>query len=431
MLTGMALNRFNRRPTLGAAFLLALLLGSCGPLQTLRIEGIEPRDGSTGVPTRVSVTGEGFEDRAVLQLLDSSGSTLALDAEISEHGKTLSTVIPAGLEEGVYDVRIAGPTGDADTLPGAFTLYGGGIEIVFLDVGQGDATFIRSPRGDALLKDAGTLEAGRMVVVPFLEGRDALPPTHLIVSHRHEDHYGGMVAIMEGPDGVPGTEDDRLPSGLLLHNDPAESCSSVVCGRYDAVSRETARVAQLGESIDLGADVEARVVAVSGHLKGGTFIQPQSENAASVAIVVQFGNLRVFVGGDLTGGGFETDDMETPLSAYIPPIHVLRANHHGSASSTNRAFAENLAPAAAVISAGRDNPYCHPHSQVLSRLEMVGAHILLTNPGIANPTPECPAATTLPEGSIVANGHIRLESLDGRNYSIGPISAAALQLATH
>ncbi len=421
---------------LGAVSLL-LLLGACGPTSDLFIETVVPADSATGLETTLIVHGEQFQPNARIHL-EHGGSTsvVVLPSHVNEDGTTAAALVPSGMEAGTYDVTLVNKGGTSRTHQHAFTLYDGGVEITFLDVGQGDSTFVRSPRGDSLLKDAGTPEAGETAVIPFLSRLGALPPTHIITSHRHNDHMGGVVEILEGPNGEPGTSNDHHPHGLLLHNRDSPPCDTLICKRYEAAAGVAgARPAELGETISLGAGVEVEVVAVNGALLGGITLDPgdeeslEGENASSVAVVITFGDLRVFVGGDLTGGGNETVDMETPLSAAIAPIHVLRVNHHGSATSTNESFLHNLEPAASVVSAGLDNPHCHPHRSVMKRLQSVGAHIFLTTPGIVDAVATgCGEPTFMPPGAVPEHGHIRMESTDGRSYQIGPLEGELIEL---
>src|SRR6478736_692743 len=76
-----------------------------------------------------------------------------------------------------------------------------GISLTFLDVGQGDATLIRTPHGGAILVDAGPagngLDAGRKVVAPYLARLGIRRLDAMILSHAHLDHYGGMPAVLD------------------------------------------------------------------------------------------------------------------------------------------------------------------------------------------------------------------------------------------
>jgi len=80
--------------------------------------------------------------------------------------------------------------------------------------------------------------------------------------------------------------------------------------------------------------------------------------------------------GDLTGGGFsgdlDTKDLESHLAELVGPITVVHLNHHGSRTSSNVNYLDGLLPKAAVISAGLDNDFGHPHWDVLKRLEERG-----------------------------------------------------------
>ncbi len=82
------------------------------------------------------------------------------------------------------------------------------LEITVLDVGHGDATLVRSPRGDTLLIDGGPVGPQTADLLATLRRWDALPPDHMIVTHRDPAHLGGIVFLLSGPDAQPGTDDD-------------------------------------------------------------------------------------------------------------------------------------------------------------------------------------------------------------------------------
>jgi competence protein ComEC len=80
------------------------------------------------------------------------------------------------------------------------------LEIVFLDVGQGDCSFIRTPSGVTILIDAGgspywmgedAYDPGESIVVPYLKSRGIDTLDYVIVSHPHGDHFGGMFAVLK------------------------------------------------------------------------------------------------------------------------------------------------------------------------------------------------------------------------------------------
>jgi hypothetical protein len=73
------------------------------------------------------------------------------------------------------------------------------------------------------------------------------------------------------------------------------------------------------------------------------------------------------LGGDITGGGLGTPDIETAISNSLQPLAWVKVPHHGSRSSSNRALVNASKPRLAVFSLGDDNPFCHPAPEVVGR----------------------------------------------------------------
>jgi hypothetical protein len=113
----------------------------------------------------------------------------------------------------------------------------------------------------------------------------------------------------------------------------------------------------------------------------------------------------MWLGGDLTGGGSSTADVETPASLACGDVDVYKLNHHGSSTSTSLNLVANLRPELAVVSCGAGNSFGHPTSTVVNRLNQAAAAraLLSTTTG---------SASTI--GFGVA-GTIRIDT-DGRRY---------------
>ncbi|HEY1101636.1 MAG TPA: hypothetical protein VGF99_22040, partial [Myxococcota bacterium] len=146
-----------------------------------------------------------------------------------------------------------------------------------------------------------------------------------------------------------------------------------------------------------------------GVLDGAT-----DSNEQSLAVVVRYAGRSIFVGGDLTGGGLGSADVEAVAAGVVGPVDVLRVNHHGSATSTSPGFLDALSPSVAVISAGTDNVYCHPEASVIERLSAAGPTLFSTGAGITETDGRCTTTTTWPQGAFVGVGTIELVvSADG------------------
>lgn len=97
-------------------------------------------------------------------------------------------------------------------------------------------------------------------------------------------------------------------------------------------------------------------------------------NGASMVLRVSYGSFSILLTGDLEGKGEE----ELLSSGLCSRCTVLKAAHHGSRNSGSEAFLEQTAPKAALISAGQENRYGHPHEETLKRLQDCGCSIYST-----------------------------------------------------
>ncbi len=230
--------------------------------------------------------------------------------------------------------------------------------VLAIDVGQGDATWVGLPDGSSMLVDAGPSDgdrdAGERAVEPALraEGRGRLRTA--VLSHAHLDHYGGFTWLAS-----------RGWIGQFVENgsDAAAAWRS-----------ELARALRRGRGSPL---VVARDTVVSwpaiGDLDLLRGLDEGAENDRSIAARLRVRGVTALFAGDLEEAG------ESALLPRLGPVHILKAPHHGSRTSSGPAWVEGLVPRIVLVSCGERNRFGHPDGEVLHRYRRHGAHVLRTD----------------------------------------------------
>jgi competence protein ComEC len=231
----------------------------------------------------------------------------------------------------------------------------GGLEIAFLDVGQGDAVAIRTPAGRWLLVDAGPVEdrfdAGEKRVLPFLRSRGADGVEAMILTHPHADHVGGAGAVLRGMR-VGRVVEPGLPFGTPLYRDLLRTVDERGVPWSVASQDRVLRIDGV-ELLFLWPSVRS-------------LDSPADANDISAVVQIRYGEFSALLTGDAP-----SEVEEHLVSRYGAALRsdVLKAGHHGSRTATSDAFLRAVQPELAVISCGVRNRYRHPAPETLHRLE--------------------------------------------------------------
>ncbi|MCB8922888.1 MAG: DNA internalization-related competence protein ComEC/Rec2 [Ardenticatenaceae bacterium] len=256
-------------------------------------------------------------------------------------------------------VGVAGVTAVL-TLSWGMTQPDGNLHVVFLDVGQGDATLIQTPSGRQILVDGGyypsVLNDGLGQHIPFWQREIDL----MVATHPDADHISGLAGVFE-----------RYHVGQLITNGQGLGESPI----YDAVllAAEEAgtpiRRALVGERIVIEDGVQLEV------LHPGAVLLPDERNENSVAMRLTYGDFSLVFTGDA-----EQQAEQAMLKSGLPlDALVYKAGHHGSNGSSSAAFLRAIRPSIITISVGADNNFGHPSPEMLQRAADVGAAVLRTD----------------------------------------------------
>lgn len=231
----------------------------------------------------------------------------------------------------------------------------GGLEVHFIDVGQGDAIAIRTPGNRWVLVDTGPaandFDAGERIVLPYLRQRGARRLDALVLTHPDMDHIGGAAAILSSIP-VSYVFEPGVPAGKNVYLDLLRSLES---RQVEWRAARTGRTLQLdGVQLDfLWPDPEA-------------VLTEENANEISAVLHLTYGDFTMLLTGD---AGVVVEELLVRRHGEELDVDVLKLGHHGSQTSTSARFLDTVRPDLAVVSAGRRNRYGHPSPTVMARVE--------------------------------------------------------------
>jgi competence protein ComEC len=246
----------------------------------------------------------------------------------------------------------------------------GRLEITVLDVGQGDSIFVAFPDGRTMLVDAGGLpganyihgmrpglDIGEDVVSPFLWSRGLKRIDTLVMTHPHEDHLGGMPAVLRNfriGELWVGRDEDTPGYRKVLAEAKTRKTPVVHRVRGDHFEWAGTRVSVLWpDSSD-----PARA------LNDDSLVLRLEDGANSFLLT---GDIERAVERRILGNGDEIG------------ANFLKIPHHGAKTSSTPAFLDAVHPAIAAISVGEANPYGHPSPDTVERIRAEGTRLFRTD----------------------------------------------------
>ncbi len=240
-----------------------------------------------------------------------------------------------------------------------------GLSVTFLDVGQGDGIVLHS-ESHTVLVDCGSSQQksiGEKVLVPYLKSQGITRLDLAVMTHGDQDHMNGIRYLLEHP------ESGIRVGGLMM----PEAGKDEIYGKMAELANKQDIPVYYAAAGDIWKNFPGKGMSMEClSPDGGTEFTDRNEE--SLVFRLTYGRFSLLLTGDMETAGEE----KLSESGVLTPVTVLKAGHHGSATSSSEDFIEKLSPSVTILSYGRKNRYGHPAAEVRERLLEHGSKLYET-----------------------------------------------------
>ncbi len=247
------------------------------------------------------------------------------------------------------------------------------LKIYFVDVGQGDCTYLKTPSGKNILIDGGgnrdkeKYDVGKKVLLPYLLDRRVKKLDYIIVSHFDADHAQGLEAVIQNIK-VKNIIVCKQASDSVLYQEIIKLCKKK---NVNIITVKRGQTIKIDKYVHFQILHPGDIMLDDG--KGGL-----NANAIVAKMYCTIKNKTTTI---MFTGDIEEKAEEELVKIYGDKLKadILKVAHHGSKTSSTAEFLKCVSPKIALIGVGKDNTFGHPNSGVLSRLEDINAKIYRTD----------------------------------------------------
>ena len=231
------------------------------------------------------------------------------------------------------------------------------IKVSYIDVGQGDSILIQV-NGKNLLIDAGPNDSTDKLM-SYLSKQNIKKLDFIVATHPHEDHIGAMDTVIKKYDIGQFYAPKKTTTTKTFEN-------MVTALKTKNIKISTATA---GVNLDLGKNVKCEMIAPNNTNYGDNL------NNYSAVIKITYGNSKFLFMGDAE----KLNEKEILSKNYDIASDVLKLGHHGSSTSSSKAFLDKVAPKIAIVSCGKNNDYGHPHKETMDEMKKRNIQVYRTD----------------------------------------------------
>ena len=242
------------------------------------------------------------------------------------------------------------------------------LKIYFVDVGQGDSSFIVTPKNKTILIDGGgstsqDFDVGKSTLIPYLLDRGYRKIDYMFISHFDEDHVGALLTVLE-----------ELKVNRVFISKQEESSSNYE--RFLKIidkKKIPVLIIKIGDRINIEKNIFFY------------FLWPKEEqiednilNNNAIVMKLNYNKFSMLFTGDIEKKA-EEEICNTYGKSNVLESTILKVAHHGSKTSSTEEFLEKTKPIISLIGVGKNNLFKHPSDEVISRLEEMNIKIYRTD----------------------------------------------------
>ncbi|ERI93891.1 metallo-beta-lactamase domain protein [Clostridiales bacterium oral taxon 876 str. F0540] len=220
----------------------------------------------------------------------------------------------------------------------------GKLVVHYIDVGQADSILVQVNNRNLLI-DAGNND-DKDKIISYLQKQGVKRLDYVVATHPHEDHIGGMSAVVR-----------KFPIGDF-YAPKVTNTTKTFENMITSLNGKKIKAAKAGVDLNLGENTKCEILAPNSD-------KYEDLNNYSAVIKITYGENKFLFMGDAE----KLSENEILSKNFDISSDVIKIGHHGSSSSSGKAFLDKVSPKIAVISCGRNNDYGHPHKETLSELK--------------------------------------------------------------